>query len=109
LTMTTGELSTTVDWTVLDIDGVTEIARSAAIRVATQYKHTAECDDLYQEALIRLAEDAHVVREYIADLGKGLGMLHHRLWCDLVDMVKTDANRRTRHVSYEQVRAEALA
>jgi len=84
---------------------VTEVARSAAVRVAAQYRHAAEYDDLYQEALILLAEDTDVVRDYLADLGKGLGMLHHRLWCGLVDSVKTDANRRSRHVSFEQIRA----
>ncbi|MFG1602823.1 hypothetical protein [Actinoplanes sp. NPDC049265] len=97
---------TTGDWSVLDIDGVTEVAQKAAAKVAAQYRNTTEYDDLYQEAVIRLAEQADNVRGYIADPSKGLGLLHHRLWCDLVDMVKTEANRRTRHISYELIRAE---
>lgn len=98
---------TTADWTVLDIDGVTDVARSAAARVAAQYQHTAEYDDLYQEALIRLAQTADVVRSYLADPRKGAGLLHHRLWCDLVDSVKTEAKHRSRHISYEQAREGA--
>lgn len=96
----------TVDWTVLDIDGVTGVARSVASRVATQYRNTAEYDDVYQDALIRLAETPDVVRSYLAGPDKGLGLLHHRLWCDMVDAVKTEAKHRARHISYEQARME---
>ena len=109
--MTTGELltdqpPTVADWTVLDLDGVTDVARSAAARVAAQYRHTTEFDDLLQDAYLNLAEAADEVRGYLTDPDKGPGLLHHRLWCDLVDSVKTEAGRRTRQVSYELIRAE---
>ena len=107
--MTTGDKHTTADWTVLDIDGVADIAHSAAARVAAQYRHTTEYDDLLQEAHILLACAAGDVRDYLADDTKGPGQLHHRLWCDLVDSVKTDAKRRSQHLSYETIRAEVAA
>ena len=98
---------TTADWTVLDIDGVTNVARTAAARVAGQYRYVAEYDDLYQDALIRLAQAPDVVRDYLTDPDKGLDLLRHWLWCDLVDTTRTEAARRNRHVSYEQVREAA--
>lgn len=104
--MTTGDTTETVDWTVLELKGVAEVARSAAARVAAQYRHVTEYDDLLQDALLNLAQTASEVRGYLADSGKGLGMLHHRLWCDLVDSVKYDANHRADHLSYEALRAE---
>jgi hypothetical protein len=107
--MNAGDKRTEADWSVLDIDGVADIAHSAAARVAGQYRHTTEYDDLLQDARIRLAQTAGDVRVYVTDPDKGLGLLHHHLWCDLVDSVKTDARRRSRHVSYEIVRAEAIA
>lgn len=64
------------DWTVLDIDGVADIA---AARVARQYRHTAEYDDLLQATRIRLAQTADNVCGYLADDDKGLGPMHHRL------------------------------
>jgi hypothetical protein len=104
--LTTGVTTRTVDWTVLDLDGVTDVARSASARVATQYRHITEYGDLLHDAYLNLAHTADQVREYLSDPTKGLGFLHHRLWCDLVDSVRNEANRRTRHVPYEILRAE---
>jgi predicted nicotinamide N-methyase len=104
--LTTGDMTAAVDWTVLELKGVADVAHSAAARVAAQYRHVTEYDDLLQEARLNLAAAAADVRAYLADSGKGLGMLHHRLWCDLVDSVKNDANRRADHLSYEVLRAE---
>lgn len=94
----------TGDWTVLDIDGVAETARSAASKVARQYANTTEYEDLHQEALILLAAKPATVRSYVNDPHKGLRLLRHRLCCDLVDQVKTEAKHRASHTSYELAR-----
>ena len=97
----------TGDWTVLDIDGVTDVARSAAAKVAAQYTHIAEYDDLYQDALIALATQPDTVRSYVNDPNQGLGLLRHWLWCGLVEAARTEAARSNRHISYELARAGA--
>lgn len=107
--MITGDNSATADWTVLDLPGVASVAHSAAAKVARQYPTTTEYDDLHQEARIQLAIDADSTRAYLADPDKGARLLHHRLWRDLIDSVKTDAQHRAQHLSYERVRETAAA
>lgn len=104
--MTTGD-TTTADWAVLDIRGVIEVARTAAAKVAGQFRYVAEYDDLFQDACLRLAESPDVVRAYLDDADKGFDLLRHWLWCDLVDTTRTEAARRNRHISYERARTEA--
>lgn len=93
------------DWTVLDIEGVTEVISKAAQKVANQYASTAaaEYDDLYQEGLIIAAQHADLVRQAIED--HGLGRVHHFVWCDLVDLVKTEAKHLSTRVSWDQATA----
>ncbi len=93
---------TDLDWSVLEIDGVTDVASSASRRVAEQYHHTIERDDAYQEALILLARGANEVRAYVA--ADAMGLLHHWLYCDLVNIVETEAKHRSKHISYERAR-----
>jgi len=107
--LTTGDNTITVDWTVLDLPGVAGIAQSAAAKVARQYPTTTEYDDLHQEARILLATQADTVRAYLADPEMGPRLLHHRLWRDLIDSIKTDAQHRAQHLSYERVLEAAIA
>jgi hypothetical protein len=109
LTTTTGEQSTTVDWTVLDDPAVAGVAHSAAAKVARQYPTTTEYDDLHQDARLLLATDATTVRAYLDDPDKGVRLLHHRLWRDLIDSIKTDAQHRSQHLSYERIRESTAA
>ena len=98
----------TVDWTVLDIDGVTDVARNAATRLARQYATTIEYDDAFQEALIRLAHRPTRVRQCASETGEAtLGTLCNELYGDLVDTIKTEAKHRNRHLSYELLREGA--
>lgn len=66
------------DWTVLELDGVTDVAENAARHVARQYKDVTEYDDMLQEAYLLLATDEKV-RDYIDSDEVGLGALRHRI------------------------------
>lgn len=91
-------------WDVLEIEGVMQVARKAAARVASEYEGTIERDDAEQEAAILLATKADMVREVLGNPELGLGVLYRRLVQDLTDLVKTEAKRRSKHVSYESAR-----
>jgi len=39
----------------------------------------------------------------------GARLLHHRLWRDLIDSIKTDAQHRSKHLSYERIRESTAA
>lgn len=68
---------TRVDWTVLDLPGVTEVVQKAASSIATSFKGVTEAADLAQEAFILLASEPHVVRNYVAN--DELGLLYNRV------------------------------
>ncbi len=104
---TTGELSTTVDWTVLELDGIPEIAHRAARKVAAEYAGLVDADDQRQDALILLATNAELVREHLA--AGTLGRLHRWLWCRLVDKARPIARRANQTISYERLAREAAA
>jgi hypothetical protein len=97
------------DWSVLDDPETVKVAERAAYRLSQDYASTAtiEYDDAYQEALITLAQKAHMVRGCLSDPNLGYGVLYTRLHQSLVKVVRTDASRRTKHTSYE-ANAEAL-
>lgn len=78
------------DWSVLEIEGVTDVAEAAARKVADQWS-VVEYEDLLQEAYIILASKPFEVREVLA---KGTGLLHHWLWCDLTNLAEK-LNRRS--------------
>lgn len=90
-----------MNWDVLLIPGVIEIAESAAYKMADQYGLTFEYDDAFQEATILLATKHEMVRE-LMDKGEP-GLLHFRLVQDLTDLVKTEAKHRSNLVSSERL------
>lgn len=99
---------TTADWTVLDIGGVLQVARTAAAKIAKLHPGTIEFDDAYQEALILLAQMPSRVRECASETrGATLGTLCNELHRDLLDTIKYEARHRAKHLSYEQLRQGA--
>ncbi|GGL01742.1 hypothetical protein [Mangrovihabitans endophyticus] len=104
---TTGKLSTTVDWTVLDLNGIPEIAHRAARKVATEYAGLVDLDDQRQDALILLATNPILVREHIE--AGALGRLHRWIWCRLIDKARPIARRANQTISYERRAREVAA
>jgi len=91
---------TTVDWTVLEIEGVMEVAERAARKVAGKYENTTEVEDMLQEAYIILALMPQRVRECSEGVrGATLGTLCYELEHDLVDKIKRTAEKRSQLVS----------
>jgi hypothetical protein len=82
-------------------------AEHAARKVAAQYAGVVDADDERQDALILLASHPELVREHHhADT---LGLLHHWLWCRLVDAARPLAQRANRSISYERTYRETAA
>lgn len=90
-----------LDWHVLGVPGVDDVMRRAAGKVSRDYSHTISEEDAYQEACIILASRPRTVHECLADENLGLGVVYHRLVCDLVDKVKAEGRRRTDLSSYD--------
>jgi hypothetical protein len=95
----------TLDWDVLLIPGVIEIAEVAAHKMSEQYGLTFEYDDAFQEATIVLATKHEMTRKLMENGEPGL--LHFRLLQDLTDQVKTVAKHRSNHVSRERLIEDA--
>jgi len=62
---------------------------------------TIEQDDAYQEGLILVATHP-LLQQCFTDPTVGLGALYHRLVQQLTTKVRTEANRRTQHLSFEE-------
>lgn len=90
------------DWSVLDIEGVTDVIGQAARQVHRQYERFTERDDLYQEAMILVATKADL-QEAARSEALGLGVLQHRLVMDLIDKIKTGVGHARRQVDYTAV------
>jgi hypothetical protein len=90
-----------LDWAVLELEGVGRAVERAARSVATSptYGQFFDMDDLHQEARILAVKHAGAVRAYVCD-GE-LGRLEHALHMDLIDMVRPRVARAVRHQSYE--------
>lgn len=88
------------DWALLEVDGVMEVCENAANKLARNYGSTMEFDDALQEAYLLVAL-GKVVLPDSEEFGSPLGVLHHRLYMRLVDLVKVEAGKRKTHVSYE--------
>ncbi len=79
------------DWSLLDREGVDDIARRAAGMVVGQYGEAFDVDDLHQDARILIATNPQVVKSYLDDNSEGYlsRWLVHRL----TDSVRTQARR----------------
>lgn len=93
------------DWTVLEIDGVMEVAEAAARTVTRQFGDnlTLEYEDALQEVYLILATKPADARRCLEDPHLGLRVLHKQLCQDLTDLVKTEAGKRDKHESYERL------
>lgn len=87
------------DWTVLQLDGVADVAQKAASKVAAKFINVIDYDDLHQDAVIILASHRDTVQGYI-DRDE-LGYLFHWLWCDLTNIANREATKKNRQISYE--------
>lgn len=88
------------DWSVLERDGVMDVAERAALRVTNEWAPSFAYEDLLQEALIFLSTKRDL-REGL-DEG-GLGVLHHRLWSDLTDYARKENRRLHLNLSYDEL------
>ncbi|GIF02251.1 hypothetical protein [Paractinoplanes rishiriensis] len=98
-------MTTPADWTFLDHDDVTRAAYRAARRVANQYPAIADTDDLYHDALILLANNPDQIHTHHDDMR----VLHHWLWCRLVDTIRPQARQANLTISYERAILENAA
>jgi hypothetical protein len=89
-----------IDWAVLEIPGVKDVAERAARKLSDQYGLTLEYDDALQEAMVLLAGRPDEVRELAGD---NPGLLHFRLCQRLTHLVETEAKHRGAHVSRERL------
>ena len=92
-----------LDWSVLDIDGITRILDITSRRVADKFEGGFhQKDDLFQEGAILLASRGDRVHAQADD--DALGLVAHELEMDLLDLVRPEGSRRQRTVSYELTR-----
>jgi len=91
-------------WTVLDIEGVREVATQAARRVNRRYSQVTELDDLTQDALILIATKGDLLSCLEGDEPE-LGLLQYRVEMDLVNKAQTAANQQQRNIPFERLEA----
>lgn len=91
------------EWSVLELEGLTDLVKDRAASVAAMFPTTADADDLEQEGLIWAATNASKVRELHA---REDSLLSLRIWSVLRDKVKTEATHSSQtvgiHRLYEQ-------
>lgn len=90
------------DFSVLDLEGVREVALQAARRVHGKYKSYTELDDLHQEALVLIATTSDLL-DCLLDEEPELGLLQYRLERDLVDTVKTPVRQAQQTIPFDRV------
>lgn len=81
---------TTPDWTVMDLHGVRDEVKRAAVSVAAMYPTFSTAEDLEQEGYIYLATNAEQVRKFHAQED---GLLPVVIWRALRGKVRTEARR----------------
>jgi hypothetical protein len=91
------------DWSVLEFEGVIETARKAAYKASEEVGGAYEVEDAEQDAMILLATRRDL-RECVLREDLGLGVLHHRLYLDLLDKGRVILGRAARNTSYEAAR-----
>jgi hypothetical protein len=84
------------------------VVERAARHIGNKYDRTRtiEGEDAYQEGLILVATHP-LLQACFTDPNVGLGALYHRLVQQLTTKVRSEANRRAKHTSFE-VNAEAF-
>lgn len=93
-----------MNWTVLEIEGVMDVVKSAALAVANhrEYGEYVEYGDLEQESMFIASAMEEDVREAVKPDGDiTLGAIRHRLVLDLIDKVKYDVQHRQKAESFE--------
>ncbi|WP_432482540.1 hypothetical protein [Kineococcus esterisolvens] len=100
-------MTSSVDWSVLEIPGVMEVAESAARRASVEYELMYEFEDAQQEAYLILAAMPDRVRQCVGGEGRlTLGTLAHEVYRDLIDKVKRPAAHKAQVISIQRL-AEA--
>lgn len=90
--------SVSADWSILDEEGVVEIAESAARKVARKYQ-AADVEDLLQQAYIILATKTAEMR---AALEGGKSHLFRVLWQDLTNLAKVQQDKANRNKALDE-------
>lgn len=90
-----------VDWEPLGIPGMVDVIERAAAECHRIYPNTTEFEDLVQDAVILVATKADL-RECVEGTVQ-LGLLHHRLLCDLKDGAKTLDKHLGSRLSFERL------
>lgn len=97
-------MSTTQDWTVLELPGILDIAQQAASSVARTYDIAVmDKDDLYQEAMILLTQPVRAIRVRQQYGAFQEDRIAKELQHDLIDKIRTDVNRSNRTLSREKI------
>lgn len=89
-----------MDWDAINAPEVMAAVELAAARVAREWAPSFEYDDLYQEALIVVAQAGYV--EAALEAG-GRGALYHRLWSDLTNIAAKQNRRLHLNTSLEAI------
>lgn len=97
-----------IDWRVLEIEGVREVAERAATVVAREWDDLLDLEDLIQEAYVALATKPNEAIEAIELDKGGFKLLYHRLWCDLTDFAKKEHRRVHLNFSYDELTDETV-
>ncbi|AWN07412.1 hypothetical protein SEA_MANEEKUL_44 [Streptomyces phage Maneekul] len=89
------------DWELATSYEGSEAAHSAAVRFARDYEGVAEFEDMKQEALLILATRGHEYRRALDFTESPIGVMTHRLYCDLRDKFVTRLKHQRKNTSFE--------
>lgn len=91
-----------IDWTIVTPEVMT-LAEKAATTVAAQNQGVIEYDDLYQEALLALAQNAGRAREHLENDRPGL--VYNEVLRDCMNTAEKAATVSRRQVSWTRLQA----